>query len=158
MDVFLVVVGIILVVVGLVGSVLPFLPGPPLAYVGLLLQQLKSVPPFTTKFLIIWAVITIVVLLLDYAVPLYGSKRFGASKYGMWGCTIGLVAGIFFPPWGLVLGPFVGAFVGEILAQQNSDVALKAALGSFVGFLFGTLLKIVACVMMGYYLIKPLFA
>jgi uncharacterized protein YqgC (DUF456 family) len=155
MDTFWQVTGALLVFGGIVGSVVPFLPGPPLAYVGLLVQQLRSDPPYTVKFLLIWAGITIVVSVLDYLVPLYGTKKFGGSKYGIWGCTIGLFAGLFFPPWGLIAGPFIGAFVGEILASNQSDLALRAAIGSFIGFLFGTLLKLVACFVMGWYLIKP---
>jgi len=154
-DTFLQILGALLVLGGIIGSVLPFLPGPPLAYVGLLVQQLKSDPPYTIKFLLIWAAITIVVSVLDYLVPLYGTKKFGGSKYGMWGCTIGLIVGLFFPPWGLIAGPFIGAFVGELVANNQSDLALRAAFGSFIGFLFGTLLKLVACFMMGWYLIKP---
>ncbi|HEY8511806.1 MAG TPA: DUF456 domain-containing protein [Cyclobacteriaceae bacterium] len=155
MDTFWQVMGALLVLGGIVGSVVPFLPGPPLAYVGLLAQQLREEPPYTVKFLLIWAGIVVVVSVLDYLVPLYGTKKFGGSKYGIWGCTIGLFAGIFFPPWGLIAGPFIGAFVGEMIASNQSDLALRAAIGSFIGFLFGTLLKLVTCFVMGWYLIKP---
>jgi uncharacterized protein YqgC (DUF456 family) len=128
---------------GLIGCLLPFLPGPPLSFVALLIMQLRSDPPFTAKFLWIWAGITVVVSILDYVIPLYG----------IWGCTIGLIVGLFFPPLGLIIGPFAGAFVGELVGNSNTDQALKAAWGSFVGFLFGTLLKLVACLVMFYYLI-----
>lgn len=152
MDTFWLLMGGLLIVGGIIGSVVPFLPGPPLAYAGLLLQQFRSDPPFTVKFLLIWAGITILVSVLDYFIPLFGTKKFGGSKYGMWGCTIGLVAGIFFPPWGIIAGPFLGAFIGEMIASNQSEQALRAAVGSFIGFLFGTLLKLVACFMMGWYL------
>lgn len=138
---------------GLVGCVIPLLPGPPLSYIGLLVQQLRSDSPFSLKFLLVWAGIAIVITVLDYVVPLYGTKRLGGTKYGVWGCTIGLFIGLFFAPWGIILGPFIGAFVGEIIAGSNSDNAMKAAFGSFIGFLFGTLIKLVACVMMLYYMI-----
>ena len=154
MDVVWLIVAIILMIGGLLGSVLPFLPGPPLSFVALLLMQLRTDPPFTAKFLWIWAGITLIITVLDYVIPMYGTKKFGGTKYGVWGCTIGLIGGIFIPPWGLIIGPFVGAFVGELIGNSNTDHALKAAFGSFIGFLFGTLLKLIACLLMFYYLIK----
>jgi uncharacterized protein YqgC (DUF456 family) len=156
MDILWIVLGIILMLAGLAGCVLPFLPGPPLCFIGILLQQLKEAPPFTTKFLIIWGIITVVVTLLDYIIPLYGTKKFGGSTYGMWGCTLGLIVGIFIGPWGIIIGPFIGAFIGEIMANANSSQALRAAFGSFVGFLFGTLLKLVVCFVMGWYFVVSL--
>ena len=154
MDVLWLVLGIILMLAGLAGSILPFLPGPPLCFLALLIQQLQSSPPYTTKFLLIWAGITLVVTGLDYVIPLFGTKRFGGTKYGMWGCTIGLIAGLWLGPVGLIAGPFVGAFVGELIGNAKSDHALRAAAGSFVGFLTGTLLKLVACLVMGWYFIR----
>lgn len=153
MDVFLFVLGVLLMIGGIIGCFIPLLPGPPLSYIALLLQQLKSEPLFSTKFLLIWAGITLIVTLLDYIIPLYGTKKFGGTRYGVWGCTIGLLVGLFFPPWGIILGPFAGAFIGEYMANRNSDRAFKAAFGSFLGFLFGTLLKLIVCSMMGWYLI-----
>src|SRR5688572_11423642 len=138
MDTLWLVIGIIIMLVGILGCILPLLPGPPLCYIALLIQQLRSDPPFTSKFLWIWAGITVVVTVLDYVIPLYGTKRFGGSKYGIWGCTIGLIAGFWLGPLGIIIGPFVGAFIGEIIANNNSNQALKAAWGSFAGFLFGT--------------------
>jgi uncharacterized protein YqgC (DUF456 family) len=156
MDILWLVIAILLMVAGLVGCLLPFLPGPPLSYIGLLVMQLRSDPPFTSKFLWIWAGIMVVVTVLDYIVPIYGTRKFGGTRYGIWGCTIGLVVGIFVPPWGLILGPFLGAFAGEMIANSNAENAWKAALGSFIGFLFGTLLKLIACLVMLYYLIAAL--
>jgi uncharacterized protein YqgC (DUF456 family) len=155
MDTFWFVLGIILMLGGIAGSILPFLPGPPLSYLALLVQQLKTDAPYTVKFLVTWAVITAVITLLDYIIPMYGTKRFGGSKYGIWGCTIGLIVGIFFSPVGIIIGPFVGAFVGELIGNNSSENALKAAIGSFLGFVFGTLIKLVACFVMGWYLLKP---
>ncbi|HEX5171743.1 MAG TPA: DUF456 domain-containing protein [Cyclobacteriaceae bacterium] len=155
MDAFLLVLGIVIMLGGIAGSILPLLPGPPLSYLALLIQQFRSEAPYSAKFLITWAIITLVVTLLDYMIPMYGTKKFGGSKYGIWGCTIGLIAGMFFSPLGIIIGPFIGAFIGEIIGNQSSDHALKAALGSFLGFVFGTLLKLVACFVMGWYLLKP---
>lgn len=154
MDVLWLVLGVILMLAGLAGCILPFLPGPPLCYLALLIQQLQSDPPYTTEFLLIWAGITLVITGLDYFIPLYGTKRFGGTRYGMWGCVIGLIGGLWVPPWGLIVGPFAGAFIGEMMGNANTDHALRAAFGSFVGFLFGTLLKLVACFVMGWYFIE----
>lgn len=157
MDILWIVLGIMLLLAGIAGCVLPFLPGPPLCFAGLWLQQLRTDPPFSTKFLLIWAAIALVVTLLDYVIPVYGTRKFGGTRYGVWGCTLGLLVGLWFGPWGIIIGPFVGAFIGELLANNASDKALKAALGSFVGFLFGTLLKLIVCVVMGWYLVAGLF-
>jgi|SRR5688500_5424032 len=157
MDTLWLIVGIILMLVGIVGCILPFLPGPPLCYAALLIQQLRSDDPFTGKFLWVWAGITVVVTVLDYVIPIYGTRKFGGTKYGIWGCIIGLIAGFWFGPLGIIVGPFVGAFIGEMMANSNSDYALKAAWGSFVGFLFGTLLKLIVCFIMAWYLIKIAF-
>jgi uncharacterized protein len=151
MDIFWIVFGALLMLVGLAGCVLPFLPGPPLCFIALLIQQLRDTAPFTSKFLWIWAGITVVVTVLEYIIPVYGTKRYGGTKYGTWGCTIGLVFGFFLGPLGIIIGPFAGAFLGELIANSNSQQALKAALGSFMGFLVGTLLKLIACFVMIYY-------
>ena len=153
MDVLWLVLGVILMLVGLAGCILPFLPGPALCYVALLIQQLQSTSPYSTDFLLTWAGITLVVTGLDYVIPIYGTKRFGGTKYGMWGCVVGLIAGLWLGPLGLILGPFVGAFAGELIGNAKSDHALRAAVGSFVGFLLGTLLKLIACFVMGWYFI-----
>jgi uncharacterized protein YqgC (DUF456 family) len=146
-----------LMLAGIAGCILPFLPGPPLAFGALLLQQLRDTAPFSTEFLIWWAVIAAVVTLLDYVIPVYGTKKFGGTKYGVWGSTIGLIVGLFIPPLGLIIGPFVGAFIGEMIASSNSQVAFRAALGSFIGFVVGTLLKLVVCLVMGWYLVVSFF-
>lgn len=157
MDIVWIVIASIFILGGIVGSVVPLLPGPPLSYLGFLIVQLRSDPPFSLKFILIWAGVVIVVSVLEYVIPVYGTKKFGGSKYGLWGCSIGLVAGLFFGPWGIFLGPFVGAFVGELIANNQSDQALKAALGSFIGFLFSTLLKLVVCVVMAWYFVAALW-
>ena len=157
MDTFWLVLGFILMAVGILGCLLPLLPGPPLAFVALLIQQLRTDESFTSKFLWIWGVVTVVVTALDYIIPVYGTRKYGGSSYGVWGCTIGLIAGIWMGPLGIIVGPFLGAFIGELLAKNNSENALKAAWGSFVGFLFGTLLKLIACLVMAWYLVRILF-
>jgi len=156
MDIVWAIVSCCFLLAGIIGSFVPIIPGPPLSYVGILILQLRKVPSFTTKFLLIWLAIVTVVVLLDYIVPLYGTKKFGGSKYGIWGCAIGLIAGLWFGPLGMILGPFVGAFVGEVLANNQSDRALRAAFGSFIGFVFSTLLKLVTCIVMTWYAVKAL--
>ena len=157
MDIFLIVVGIILLIIGFVGAVIPALPGPPLSYVALLLLHFTSKHQFSAKFLIIWAVVVAIVVALDYLVPIWGTKKFGGSKAGIWGCAIGAIIGIFmFPPYGIIVGPFIGAVVGELIIGKDSSSALKAGVGSFIGFLVGTLLKIVVSVMMAWYFFKEL--
>jgi len=146
--------GILLILTGIAGSLLPMLPGPPIAYAGLLLQQLRGDKPFTTQFLLIKAGVVAIILILDYLIPIWGTKRFGGTKYGIWGCTLGFLLAFWMGPWGVILGPFIGAFIGEMIANQDSRKAFKAAVGSFVGFLFGSLIKIVACFVMLYYVVK----
>lgn len=154
MDILWIGLGVILMVVGLAGCILPFLPGPPLCYLALLIQQLQSDPPYSTEFLLIWAGITLLITGLDYVIPIYGTKRFGGTRYGMWGCVIGLIAGLWLGPLGIIIGPFAGAFIGELLGNAKSQHAMRAAIGSFVGFLLGTLLKLIACFVMGWYFIQ----
>jgi uncharacterized protein YqgC (DUF456 family) len=156
MDMFWIVLGAVLIVAGIVGCVLPFLPGPPICFIGLLIQQLRELPPFTSKFLWIWAGITALVVLLEFIIPVYSTKKYGGTKYGMWGCTIGLICGFWFGPVGIIVGPFAGALIGELIGNSNSEKAFQAALGSFIGFLAGTVLKLVACFVMVYYFIVSL--
>ncbi len=148
--------GIALALVGIAGSLLPLLPGPPIAYVGLLLQQLRPDRPFSTQFLLIWAGIVLVSLVLDYLIPIWGTKKFGGTKYGVWGCTIGFLLAFWMGPWGIIIGPFIGAFVGETLAGQTTRKSFKAALCSFVGFLLGSFLKLVVCFFMIFYIIRSI--
>lgn len=157
MDIFLVVLGLICVVVGVLGSFLPVLPGLPISWVGLLLVHLTSVVPMNFTYLSIWLVVAIVVLFLDYFIPALGTKKYGGSKYGVWGTTLGLLVGMFFPPFGFILGPFIGAYLGEMYFKNDSKVATKAAWGSFIGFLTSTFMKfVVSLVYVGLYVSKVL--
>ena len=157
MDYILISLGIILMITGILGCVLPFIPGPPMSYIGILLLHITSGFQFTNRFLLIWAIITIVVVALDYIIPVWGTKKFGGSKQGVWGSVIGLIAGLFFfPPFGIIIGPFAGAVIGELAAGKNSGAALKAGFGSFVGFLTGTVLKLIVSGMMTWYFAKEL--
>ncbi|WP_297092477.1 DUF456 domain-containing protein [uncultured Draconibacterium sp.] len=157
MDILLIVLGSIFIISGILGCVLPVIPGPPLSYIGLLLLHFTERYDFSNKFLIIWAVVTVVVYTLDYLIPAWGTKKFGGSKRGVWGSIIGLVVGLFFfPPFGIIIGPFLGAVIGELTAGKESGAALKSGFGSFMGFLAGTLLKLITSGMMTWYFIKEL--
>lgn len=158
MDVLWISLGSVLLIVGIIGCVLPVLPGQVLSWSSLLILQLKEEPPFSSNFIITWALITVAVTALDYYVPIWGTKKLGGSKKGMWGATFGLVVGIFFfPPFGLIIGPFVGAYIGELVAGKDNNTALRSGLGSFLGFLTGTLMKLGISFVMGYYFVVHAF-
>lgn len=151
METILIILGGLLIVAGFLGSFFPVLPGPPVSYLGLLLLQFTSSAPFSVQFFIIWALIIIVILVLDNVIPTMGAKKYGGSPYGVWGSILGLIAGFFFPPMGIIVGPIAGAFLGELVGGKTSDQAFRAAWGSFLGFMAGTLLKVIASGMMGWY-------
>ena len=169
MDVILIILGAICLLLGLIGCVAPVLPGVPLSYLGLLLLHWTDRVQFSWQFLTIWAVIVVVIQILDYFIPAWGTKKFGGSKYGVWGSTIGLFVGLFMGPWGIIVGPFVGAVLGELLyfnrhpqdrieqaENTNFNRALRAGFGSFIGLLTGTILKLICCGMMVFYFVKEL--
>ena len=142
MDIFLVVLGALCIIIGIAGSLLPVLPGPIISWVGLLLLYVTKAIPTNLTLLIVTLVIVVVISVLDYVIPSMGTKRFGGTKAGIMGTSIGLVVGLFAPiPGGIIIGPFVGAFIGELLNKSNSKTALKAAFGSFIGFMASTFMK-----------------
>lgn len=158
MDIFLIILAGLFLVAGLVGCIVPVLPSVPLSYIGLLILHATNRVQFSLTFLLVLLGVVAILQVLDYVVPAWGTKRFGGSKLGIWGSTIGLVAGFFFGPWGIVLGPFVGAVLFELLDGKNAMAALRAGFGSFVGLLCGTILKLIACGMMAYYYIQALIS
>lgn len=144
MDVFLVILGLILVLLGIAGSVLPVLPGPILGWFGLLSVYLSSWVPVNRYVLGITLVLSVAIFVLDYIIPSMGAKRYGGSKKGATGATLGMIAGLLLPiPLGFVIGAFAGAFIGEIIHQHNDlKRAWRSAVGSFMGFLTSTGLKL----------------
>jgi len=144
---------------GIAGCVLPILPGPVLSFLGLLLLALlkQFSPPLTPVLMMIMALLTLVVTAGDYVVPLWGAKRYGATKWGIWGSVIGMAIGIFFSPFGMLLGAFIGAVAVEWLVQKERGKALKAGWGVFIGSLAGTALKLGVSGMMAYYFIRGLW-
>lgn len=157
MDFILIGLGILCVVTGILGCILPALPGPPFNYVALLLLHFTARYHFSIRFLLIWALITVIVVVLDYVIPVWGTKKFGGSRRGVWGSIGGLIVGMFFfPPLGIIVGPIIGAILAELSGGKNQRDALKAGLGSFIGFLAGTLLKLIASGMMTWHFFAKL--
>lgn len=148
MDIFLLILGFFFILLGILGSFLPVLPGPITSWVGLLLLHLTKVVPMDYTFLGITFVVAFFIWLIDYFIPAMGTKRFGGTKYGVIGTMVGLILGLFFfPPFGIIIGPFIGAFAGEMIKDsKDSKRALKAAFGSFIGFLTSTFLKFIAAI------------
>ena len=153
MEILVIVLSALLILAGIAGSLLPVLPGLPLSYLGLLLLHFATDYTFSTLFLVVWAVVILVIQLLDYYVPIWGTRRFGGTKKGVWGSTIGLLVGLFMGPWGIILGPFLGAFIGEQLSHKDIQQSFQSALGSFIGIVFGAVIKLIAGGMMLYYFI-----
>ncbi|GAB3714904.1 DUF456 domain-containing protein [Flavobacterium koreense] len=146
MDIILVVLGLLCCILGLLGSFLPALPGPPISWVGLLLLYLTTFVENNYWVLGITLVLTIIISVLDYVIPSKGTQKFGGTKYGVWGTNIGLIIGLFFPPIGFIIGLFVGAFIGELIYNfDDKKGALKAATGAFIGFLVSTFMKFMVC-------------
>jgi uncharacterized protein YqgC (DUF456 family) len=145
------VLGYILCVLGIIGCFVPVLPGPWLAYAGLFAPVLGGKP------IVMWQVWTglalcIVVSILDYVVPIIGTKKFNGTKYGIWGCTIGTIVGLFFVPIGIIAGPFLGAVIGELCGGKELSDALRSGFGAFIGFFVGTLVKVIVCFAFIYFL------
>ncbi len=156
MDIFLIILSGVLLVAGFLGCILPLLPGVPLSYAGLLLLHFTQKVQFSTEFLIFWAIIVILISIADYLIPIWGTKKFGGSKKGVWGSTIGLVFGLFIGPLGIIIGPFAGALIGELLDNKTQKDALRAAFGSFIGFVIGTVSKLIIAGFLIYHYIAAL--
>jgi uncharacterized protein YqgC (DUF456 family) len=157
-DYILLIAGILLMILGIIGCLVPVLPGPPFSFLGIILLHLTKFGHFTNIALITMGGIALFVTILDYIVPVWGTKKFGGSKYGIRGATIGLVVGLFLGPLGLLIGPLLGAFVGELIFKDNINYALKAGFGSLLGFLTGIGLKLAASLIMTFYFIKEWIA
>jgi len=157
-DYILLSLGIIFMIVAIIGCLVPVLPGPPLSFLGLILLHLTRFGQFTTTVLITLGAITVAVTVMDYIVPVWGTKKFGGSKYGTRGATVGLIVGLFLGPLGIIIGPLIGAFVGEMIFKDDISYAFKAGFGSLLGFLTGIGLKLAASFVMTFYFVKELIA
>ncbi len=146
MDIILIIIGFLLMLIGIAGSILPVIPGTPISWLGLIVLYLSPSIPFDWTFIIITGVVAILIYIMDYIIPAIGTKKFGGSRAGAWGTIIGLFVGILAPiPFGILIGPFVGALIGEMAFNQTQGPqAVKAAFGSFIGFLASTFMKLFA--------------
>lgn len=167
MDIALIIIGFIMIIAGIIGCILPVIPGPPLSYLGLILLHFTSYTDLSIFMLIFTGTAAIISTILDYYVPIWGTKKAGGTKWGIRGSALGLIAGLFFAPLGILIGPFIGAFLGEILYRNNisSKVekktdnfsnSLKAALGSFLGLMFGIALKLAVSCFIAFIFVKEI--
>lgn len=160
-DILLVILASLFIVLGLAGCILPVIPGPPLSFVGLLILRFTVYVPeirmdnFDERLWYLGGA-ALVVTVLDYLVPVWGTKRFGGSRSGTWGAAIGLIIGLFFAPIGLIAGPFLGAVVGELAIGRDEKSALRSGVGSLIGFLTGVVLKLVVSGLITWYYFKEL--
>lgn len=169
MDYLLLILSFLLLLAGIAGCILPVLPGPPLCYLALVVVHFSKFADFSGKLFLFLGIITVIVQILDYVVPIWGTKKFGGTRSGIWGSTIGLIAGVLVLPIlgiaigpfgliGILGGPFLGAYIGEKMAGQSSDKALRAAWGSFIGFLAGTFMKFALAIVISLYYFKDIFS
>lgn len=155
MDIILIIGWLLLIIIGLIGSLMPILPWPPISFIGILLLHWTGSIAFAPWLLWVLGWLTVLTIVLDYTIPQRGTKKFGGTKYGTWWSTLGLLAGlIFFPPLWLIIGPIIGAFVGEYLHNNDKKHALRSAWGSFVGFVLWVGIKLVVCGVILWYGVK----
>lgn len=155
MDIILSIIAILAGIIGLLGVIIPVLPGTVLSFGGMMSLYFASCSTITINQLIIWGIISVVVMLMDYILPGYMSKQFGGTKAGVTGATIGTFVGMFFSIVGIIIGPFIGAVVGEIIGSKRPlNEALKVGFGSLLSFIVGSGLKLIVGAMLMYYIVK----
>ena len=155
----LAILAVVLVVVGLVGCIVPVIPGPPISYGGLIALHFTPVASYSLKTFVSFLIAVIIVTVLDYIFPILGTKKFGGTKRGIWGATIGLLIGIFFfPPWGIIIGTFAGALVGELSGGMKWKEAIIPSLGSLAGVLIGIVGKVIISGLILYYVARDIIA
>jgi uncharacterized protein YqgC (DUF456 family) len=150
---FLIAIGFLSIIAGIIGCVLPVIPGPILSYCGLIIISLAyKWKLFHVRFLVIMGIITAIVTTLDYVLPLISARKFGASKYSVWGSLLGMIIGvIFFPPFGLLIGAFIGAVLGELIFNMNTRQSLKAGIGALIGTVSSIFIKLGTSGVIAYY-------
>ena len=154
MDITISIIAIMAGIIGIAGSILPGLPGPPVSWVGLLILYIwgngvnGAGEPLSLVALIVWGVVVVAVTVIDYIVPPLLTKKMGGSRYAEKGSLYGMIFGIIFTPVGMILGSFLGALIAELaIAKKNLDEVLNAAVGSFLGFILGTGIKTICAVL-----------
>lgn len=160
MSTIIIILAVVAGIIGIAGSILPGLPGPPVSWAGLLILYIwgsgtnGADEPISTSFLLIWLAITVVVCVIDYVVPAYFTRVTGGSKVAGRGAIVGLIVGMLVPPVGIILGTLAGAFLAEFIVSRKSGwQSTKSAVGALLGFLFGTGIKLIASGLMMYYII-----
>ena len=156
MDIVLLILAFICMLVGIIGCIVPGLPGVPVSYVGLWIAQAADRIDFSWQMLLVWGIVTIAVTVLDYVVPAIGTKKYGGTKYGVWGSIIGVFVGMFAGAVGVIVGPLLGAVIGELIGGKETEEAIRAGWGSFLGLLCGTIIKLICCGLMTVALIGAL--
>ncbi len=157
-DIFLISLGFLLILIGIIGGFIPVIPGPPLSYAGMIFIHITTEASFQPKILIIMGVLALFATLTDYILPILGTRTTGGSRHGIFGASLGLIIGIFFfPPFGIIFGPLLGAFLAEIMNKQPSDIAIKSAIGSFIGLMFGIVFKLIVSSLIAWFAVKNLF-
>jgi uncharacterized protein YqgC (DUF456 family) len=156
------VIGGVLLLVGFVGCVAPVLPGPPISFLGILLLYGAGgwrAESFGGTTLVVLGAAAALVTVLDFLTPVWGAKKYGASRAGVWGSVAGMIVGaLFFPPFGLIIGAFVGAVAGELMAGKEGNEAARAAWGVFIGTMAGIVLKLVVSGVIAFYYVRELFS
>ena len=147
MELILLIIGALLVLFGFIGSFLPVVPGLPISLLGILIMQ-WTIAPFSYAFIWGWILAIVLFSILDNFIPAWTSQKTGGTRYGFWGSLVGMIFGIGFPPIGFVIGPLVGAFLGEIIGGQGQRQSLRAAWGSFLGFMVATGIKVIAALIL----------
>lgn len=156
---YLIIIGALLALVGIVGSIVPALPGPIFSFVALLLLFFAKGPEAISIFsLTMFGIATALLAVLDYLAPIAGARFFGATKIGLIGALIGTIIGaaVFFP-WGIILGPFIGALIGEIVGGKKVTKAIRAGTGTFFGTVATTVFQVMFSIVAAIYFFVKLF-
>ncbi len=159
LTIFLVGLGLAVALTGFLGCIIPILPGPPLSFIALIILSLaKAWRPFSATFILVMAGLTVLVTIFDYVIPAAGARKYGASKFGVWGSFAGLIIGLFaFPPFGMFVGGIAGAVGGELLAGRKGNEALRAGWGVFVGTIVTIGFKMSLSAVMLFFYVKEMF-